>query len=136
MFKEEKLISLVLLGLLFLKTAISRWHNLPYYMIPARNLLSEGLYGPTERKLLVVISELLAEGTRLFPRIKKLRKCLEIALHAPSHIVRYGNLRDRLEKNVLALKAFNTLTKCGIYLDESVKTRLVASGRSVFSSCV
>lgn len=130
-FTGEKLTLLVKLALLFLKTAISRRQTLPYYMIPSRDLLSERLDVHTRRELSDVLSRLWQEGPRLFLRIEKLKKWLQIASHSPNSVVRYGNMRDKIEKCWIAFCILLTFKKCGIQIDESVKYRISTTLRSL-----
>lgn len=100
LFRDDKLFSLIIIGLKFLRFCI-RSYNLPYYMIPERNLLYERLDPNTRQKLSLLLSTLIQEGPAFLFRIPKLDSGMTTLYQSPSALSVYSNKRNEIEKAVM-----------------------------------
>ncbi|XP_045171797.2 uncharacterized protein LOC123533896 isoform X2 [Mercenaria mercenaria] len=96
-FREEKLIEMCIFSLTFLKHCISSWNNLPYYMIPERNLLAGKISHTDRRQLCSLLDELIMEGPRLVMRCTKIRLAMTAMYNIPGQLSVYSKKRDELE---------------------------------------
>lgn len=94
-FVKENLISLILIALRLLLNAVEKYHFLPYYMIPERNLFLGKVFCKNEHALKGLLSRLLSEGPRflsVFDNISAAMKTLY-----SYELKSYRTLRDELE---------------------------------------
>ncbi|KAH3718661.1 hypothetical protein DPMN_061467 [Dreissena polymorpha] len=93
-FRDENLMHVLQIALKFLQTALVD-NNLPYYMIPERNLL----VGRTTEKewtgLISKIEELITEDERIINRLPKLREAMKT--FPLDELEQTGKRRDKLE---------------------------------------
>ncbi|KAH3734262.1 hypothetical protein DPMN_040701 [Dreissena polymorpha] len=107
MFQERHLIHWLHDALGTLRTAIFST-QLPYYMIPERNLMAGcGLQEEQRRKWVADITEMLEEGPRMILRLPKIRQA--IICH-PEPLLWFS--RRRMELEMLGLEWFNRAAKC------------------------
>lgn len=100
LFRDDMLYYLIITGLKFLRFCINSY-NLPYYMIPERNLLYERLDRTTRRKLSALLSTLVQEGPAFLFRIPKLDTGMTTLHQFPSALSAYSNKRNAIEKAVM-----------------------------------
>ncbi|KAH3740081.1 hypothetical protein DPMN_046776 [Dreissena polymorpha] len=100
-----------------LRTAISV-RQLPYYMIPERNLMAEsGFDVAQQRELVRSITNIVNEGPRMLLWVKKIRQA--IVCH-PEPLLWYSKMRTELE--MLALECNNMAVRCrdeNLMIDQS-----------------
>ncbi|KAH3740093.1 hypothetical protein DPMN_046788 [Dreissena polymorpha] len=91
--------------------------QLPYYMIPERNLMEErNLEDEQQRVLVKSITDMMDEGPRMILRVKKIRQA--VVCH-PEPLLWYSKMRTELE--MLVLKSKKMAVRCR---DENVKTHM------------
>ncbi|KAH3725135.1 hypothetical protein DPMN_050968 [Dreissena polymorpha] len=94
------------IALKFLKTALVD-NNLPYYMIPGRDLLI-GRTTENERSgLISKLEELIAEDGRIIYRLPKLREAADTL--SPDELEQTGKRRDKIERLELTRQYMNAL---------------------------
>lgn len=96
-FRKKKLLALIFLSLKFLKSAITHWNWLPYYMMPGRNLLAERFSSRDRRELSNLLGSLTAKGPGLVLGCTKLRAALRISMSSPALLGTYRNKRNLVE---------------------------------------
>ncbi|KAH3694399.1 hypothetical protein DPMN_081839 [Dreissena polymorpha] len=109
LFHSESLFHWLHEGLDILRTAIST-RQLPYYMIPERNLMAtSGL--SNEQQLLWgrTIKDMMEEGPRILLRLDKFRKAV---IGYPEPLLWYSKMRTELE--MWQLKLFNRQLQCEV----------------------
>ncbi|KAH3875993.1 hypothetical protein DPMN_039273 [Dreissena polymorpha] len=96
-------------GLDILRTAIST-NQLPYYMIPERNLLAESELN-TDQQLLWVrtIKDMIEEGPRILLRLNKFRQAI---IGYPEPLLWYSKMRTEIE--MWSLEYNNRLLQCRV----------------------
>ncbi|XP_052268139.1 uncharacterized protein LOC127869531 isoform X2 [Dreissena polymorpha] len=96
-------------GLDILRTAIST-RQLPYYMIPERNLLAESELN-TDQQLLWVrtIKDMIEEGPRILLRLNKFRQAI---IGYPEPLLWYSKMRTEIE--MWSLEYNNRLLQCRV----------------------
>ncbi|KAH3740091.1 hypothetical protein DPMN_046786 [Dreissena polymorpha] len=104
-------------GLDVLRTAISV-RQLPYYMIPERNLMAEREFDvDQQRELVRSITDMINEGPRMLLRLNKIRQA--IICH-PEPLLWYSKMRTELE--MLLLEKNNIEIRCSdedLMIDQS-----------------
>ncbi|XP_052239963.1 uncharacterized protein LOC127850724 [Dreissena polymorpha] len=101
LFQENKLFHWLHDALITLKTAIAST-QLPYYMIPDRNLMAAcGLQDEQQRKWVADITEMIEEGPRVILRLPKIRQA--IICH-PEPLMWFSRRRIKMEMLTLELR--------------------------------
>ncbi|KAH3734226.1 hypothetical protein DPMN_040665 [Dreissena polymorpha] len=107
MFQEINLFHWLNDALEALKTAISST-QLPYYMIPERNLMAAcGLKEEQQRKWVADITDMIEEGPRVILRLPKIRQAI---IGHPEPLLWFSS--RRLELEMLALEEMNRHYQC------------------------
>ncbi|KAH3874550.1 hypothetical protein DPMN_037796 [Dreissena polymorpha] len=118
LFDSGSLFHWLLEGLGILRTAIS-FSQLPYYMIPERNLMTERRLDVEQQHVFVSsITNMIDEGPRILMRLKKVRQA--VICH-PEPLLWYSTMRTELE--MLDLELMFRLTQCtdeNLMVDETV----------------
>ncbi|XP_052773041.1 uncharacterized protein LOC128211933 isoform X2 [Mya arenaria] len=101
MFQTKNLLQNVISCLRNLQEAI-KVNQLPYYMIPGRNLLTGRISPEQQQQLITKLDELIQEGPCVVLRCPKVHAALEMS---PAALAEKGSWRDEVEK--LFLKTRN-----------------------------
>ncbi|XP_060570074.1 uncharacterized protein LOC132728449 [Ruditapes philippinarum] len=96
-FREQKLLEIVLFSLTFLKYCLSKWNFLPYYIIPDRNLFYGKFSFGKRQKIVGLLEKLDKEGPQLLLRCAKLRIAMLVLYKAPDQLCVYSKNRDEVE---------------------------------------
>ncbi|KAH3725143.1 hypothetical protein DPMN_050976 [Dreissena polymorpha] len=97
-FREQNRMHLLQIALKFLQTALVN-NNLPYYMIPGRDLLVGRTTENERSRLISKLGEVIAEDGRIIYRLPKLREAVSTV--PPGELEQAGKRRDQLERLVL-----------------------------------
>ncbi|KAH3788593.1 hypothetical protein DPMN_166738 [Dreissena polymorpha] len=96
-------------GLDILRTAIS-FRQLPYYMIPERNLMAERELDDEQQCVWVKsITDMINEGPRIIMRLKKISQAVMARICHPEPLLWYSRMRTELE--MLYLESNNRLLR-------------------------
>ncbi|XP_045187960.1 uncharacterized protein LOC123545715 [Mercenaria mercenaria] len=96
-FKENNLSLVLKLALLFLKQCVCR-NNLPSYMIPERNLLSDRLTVDQRANICMRIDYLLKEGPVMVYRWRKFRHAFIMLYRSPEEFYKLSKRRHLAQK--------------------------------------
>ncbi|KAH3734257.1 hypothetical protein DPMN_040696 [Dreissena polymorpha] len=107
MFQDRNMIHWLHDALRTLRTVISST-QLPFYMIPERNLMAAcGLQEEQRRQWVAVITEMLEEGPRMILRVPKIRQAI---VGHPEPMLWFS--RRRMELEMLCMEMRNRATQC------------------------
>ncbi|KAH3734184.1 hypothetical protein DPMN_040624 [Dreissena polymorpha] len=107
MFQERNLIHWLHDALRTLRTAISST-QLPYYMIPERNLMAAcGLQEVQQRKWVADITDMIEKGPRVILRLPKIRQAV---IGHPEPLLWFS--RKRMEIELLGIEMHSRLVRC------------------------
>ncbi|KAH3788601.1 hypothetical protein DPMN_166747 [Dreissena polymorpha] len=96
-------------GLDILRTALSV-RQLPYYMIPEKNLMAERELDDEQQCVWVKsITDMINEGPRIIMRLKKISQAVMAKIYNPEPLLWYSRMRTELE--MLYLKSSNRLLR-------------------------
>ncbi|KAH3874546.1 hypothetical protein DPMN_037791 [Dreissena polymorpha] len=125
LFHSGSLLHFLHVGLDMLRTAIS-FIQLPYYMLPERNLMAERELDVEQQRVFVSsITDMLEEGPKMLLRLNKIRQA--IICH-PEPLLWFSKMRTELE--MVRLEQTNRLGQClitylGIHQTNTIKQRFI-----------